>query len=204
MKSNNRKFTIIIFLNLEIAPLIISMQEKVVITGGPGTGKSTIVDQLQSMGYLCMPEISREIILEARELGIEQLFLEDPILFSKKLLEKRENQYSSADKSEKEIVFFDRGIHDIVAYLDFLKVDYKDVFLYSARIHRYSRIFLLPPWEEIYLTDNERYESFDQALSIYRHLKLTYNRFGYEMTEVPFGKVEDRVDYMLNSLKINL
>jgi len=178
------------------------MQEKVVITGGPGTGKSTIIGRLESNGFHCMPEISREIILEARELGIEQLFLEDPILFSKKLLEKRENQFISAERSGKEIVFFDRGIHDVVAYLNFLEVDYKDPFLISAQKHQYTKVFLLPPWEQIYMTDNERYESFEQAMLIYKHLKQTYNQYGYEMTEVPFGKVENRVGFILENLKI--
>ncbi len=178
------------------------MQEKVVITGGPGTGKSTILEHLDSMGFYCMPEISREITQEARELGIEQLFLEDPILFSKKLLEKRENQFCTAEKSEEKIVFFDRGIHDVVAYLDYLKVDYNDPFLRSAQKHQYTHIFLLPPWEQIYMKDNERYENFEQAIKIYGHLKNTYDLYGYEMIEVPFGKVENRVDFLLNKLKI--
>ena len=178
------------------------MQEKVVITGGPGTGKSTIIEHLKSMGFYCMPEISREIILEARELGIEQLFLEDPILFSEKLLKKREKQFYTAEKSQNEVVFFDRGIHDVVAYLDFLKVNYNDPFLQSAKKHQYTCIFLLPPWKQIYITDNERYESFEQALRIYDHLKHTYTQYGYEMIEVPFGKVENRVDFLLDKLKI--
>jgi predicted ATPase len=177
------------------------MQEKVVITGGPGTGKSTIIDQLDSMGFSCMHEISREIILEARKDGVEQLFLEDPILFSEKLLEKREKQYQSAVHSGQDIVFFDRGIHDVVAYLDFLMIDYKNPFLRSATKHDYSNIFLFPPWKEIYVTDNERYESFDQALRIYEHLKRTYDHYGYLPIEVPFGKIENRVDFILEQLK---
>ncbi len=178
------------------------MQNKIVITGGPGTGKSTILEHLSGYGYYCMPEISREIILEARKKGIEQLFLEDPILFSTKLLEKRENQYRQAVTSGKDPVFFDRGIHDVVAYLDFLKINYHDPFITSAKKHKYDHIFLLPPWEEIYITDNERYESFNQALSIYKYLKNTYEQYGYQMVEVPFGKVEERVNFILGQLNI--
>ena len=63
------------------------MQKKIVLIGGPGTGKSSVLDELERRGFICMSEISREITLEARKKGIEQLFLKEPILFSKLLLE---------------------------------------------------------------------------------------------------------------------
>ena len=63
------------------------MQTKIVITGGPGTGKSTVIKELARRNYTCMPEISREITLNARQNGTEQLFLTKPLLFSELLLE---------------------------------------------------------------------------------------------------------------------
>ncbi|HRZ31894.1 MAG TPA: AAA family ATPase, partial [Flavobacterium sp.] len=33
-------------------------KEIIVITGGPGTGKTTIIDGLIEKGYMCFPEIS--------------------------------------------------------------------------------------------------------------------------------------------------
>ena len=63
------------------------MQQKIVITGGPGTGKSTIIDELINRNFTCMTEISREITLNARKNGTEQLFLTKPLLFSELLLE---------------------------------------------------------------------------------------------------------------------
>jgi len=51
------------------------MQQKIVITGGPGTGKSTIIEELTKLNYICMPEISRDITLNAKKKGIDQLFL---------------------------------------------------------------------------------------------------------------------------------
>lgn len=176
------------------------MQQKIVITGGPGTGKSTILNELIQQKYDCMPEISREIILKAREKGIEQLFLKKPLLFSQLLLEGRENQFSQADKMKTKIIFFDRGIPDVHGYMNYLGVDYPNVFKEISNKNRYTSVFMLPPWQEIYTSDNERYENFEQSLAIHNHLKKTYLELGYEIMEVPKGTIEKRVNFILNSI----
>src|SRR5210317_1905493 len=102
------------------------MQKKIVITGGPGTGKSTVIDALTALNFSCMNEISREVTLNARKNGTEQLFLTNPMLFSELLLEGRINQYIEAEKTNNELVFFDRGIPDVHAYMNYLGVDYPD------------------------------------------------------------------------------
>ncbi|NVK53647.1 MAG: ATP-binding protein [Flavobacteriaceae bacterium] len=176
------------------------MQQKVVIIGGPGTGKSTLLNELSKRGYNCMPEISREVILAAQKKGIDQLFLTEPLLFSNLLLEGREKQYLEAQKSKDNLVFFDRGIPDIHAYLEFLKTDYPSCFLEKSSKYKYTEVFILPPWKEIYISDNERYESFEQAIAIYHQLKKTYKKIGYTIHTLPFGSVTERTDYLLNSI----
>lgn len=178
------------------------MQQKIVITGGPGTGKSSVLEQLERVGFTCMPEISREVTLKAQKSGIEQLFLEDPLLFSRMLLEGRTQQYIQAEKTNTDVVFFDRGIHDVVAYLDYIRQKYDAGFVEEARKHPYTHVLIMPPWEAIYKTDNERYESFEQAQTIHNFLKKTYRSFGYNLTEVPTGPVDDRVDFILNHLNL--
>ncbi|WP_452598150.1 AAA family ATPase, partial [Pontimicrobium sp. MEBiC01747] len=84
--------------------------KKIVITGGPGTGKSSIINELIKRGYTCFEEVSRQITLEARKDGIEQLFLTKPLLFSELLLKSRQQQFIDANKNNSEFVFLDRGI----------------------------------------------------------------------------------------------
>ncbi|HFS67052.1 MAG TPA: ATPase [Flavobacteriia bacterium] len=178
------------------------MQKKIVITGGPGTGKSTVINELEKRDYTCMHEISREVTLMARKNGIEQLFLKDPMLFSKLLLEGRVQQFKKANKMDAAIVFFDRGIPDVFAYMNYLGVTYPDIFVAESKKNKYHpTIFLMPPWKEIYITDNERYESFEQSLAIHNHLKLAYSKLGYKIVEVPFRSVDERVDFILDHLK---
>ena len=173
-------------------------QKKIVLTGAPGTGKSTIINALEEKAYTCLHEISRDIILEAREKGTEQLFLTEPLLFSDLLLKGREDQYHLASTLNTEFVFFDRGIPDVHAYMNYIGMDYPQRFIDSSKIHKYDFIFLMPPWEDIYTTDNERYETFEQSLAIHNHLLRTYNSLGYSVVEVPKGNVEKRTDYILD------
>lgn len=171
-----------------------------VLIGGPGTGKSSVLNELLNRDYVCYPEIAREITNNAQDQGIDQLFLEDPLLFSTLLLEGREQQYLDAHKHPESLVFFDRGIPDIHAYLDFTNVKYPAIFLEKSRQYRYTDIFLFNPWKEIYLTDTERYESFEESQKINEHLIKSYQGLGYVIKEVPFGSIQDRAQFIVNSL----
>ncbi len=176
--------------------------EKIVITGGPGTGKTTIINHLKQLGHTCFPEISRQVTLEARKHGIEQLFLTDPLLFSKKLLEGRKNQFNEAENHTSDLVFLDRGLPDVLAYMDYIGDTYPESFPETCRVHKYDRVFLLPPWKDIYMSDNERYEDYEQAVSIHKHLENTYNRFGYDVLEVPIGDISERVFFILQEIAL--
>lgn len=176
------------------------MQQKIVITGGPGTGKTMIIDELLNRNIKCMPEISREVILKAREDGVEQLFLTKPLLFSQLLLEGRIQQYLNAEKLEEKRIFFDRGIPDVHAYMSFFNTKYPKLYIENSNKYRYSHVFLLPPWEQIYTSDNERYETYEQSLEIYHHLKTGYSELDYNIIEVPFGTVAHRTDFILDTI----
>ena len=174
--------------------------KKIALIGGPGTGKTTLINALKTKGFSCMEEISRQITLEAQEKGIEQLFLEDPLLFSEYLLLGRQKQFLEADTLHQQFVFFDRGLPDVVAYLDYLNSSYPDAFKTICRQHSYDKVFILKPWEAIYEQDNERYETFEQALILHDFLVKTYTHYGYSIINTPFGTVEERIEFILNHL----
>ncbi len=174
----------------------------VVIIGGPGSGKTSIIEGLLEKGFCCYPEISRQVTLEAKKNGIEQLFLENPLLFSELLLEGRKKQFENACEEPGAVVFIDRGIPDVLAYMHYIGDSYPASFDAACKEFKYDRIFLLPPWEEIYESDNERYENYEQAKLIHEHLVETYTGYGYELTEVPKQSVSQRIDFILSQLEI--
>lgn len=175
--------------------------KRIVITGGPGSGKTTLINHIEHLGYPTMHEVSRDIINEARKQGIDQLFLTDPMLFSQKLLESRLSQFEKAKDLETAYVFYDRATPDITAYMDFIGAEYPPEFEKPCFTHLYDCVFLLPPWELIYTKDNERYETFTQAQKIYKSLCDGYKKYGYTIIEVPQGAIDKRCDFILNYLK---
>lgn len=175
-------------------------KQVVVFIGGPGSGKTTLIEKLEGQGYICYPEISREVTLEARRQGIEQLFLEKPLLFSELLLEGRKKQFYNALAEEADVVFIDRGIPDVLAYMHYIGDSYPPFFDQACRDHVYHKIFFLPPWEEIYTADEARYENYEQAKLIALHLQETYRNYGYDLIEVPKDTPENRILFILGHL----
>ena len=151
---------------------------------------------------MCYDEVSREITLQARKDGIDQLFLTDPFLFSEKLLEGRTQQFKNAAKEKESIVFLDRGLPDVLAYMDYTDEKYPKHFIETCNIYKYDAIFVVAPWKDIFVSDNERYENFEQAIEIHDHLIKTYKRFGYQLIDVPIGSVKKRADFILEFLNL--
>ena len=174
---------------------------KIVITGGPGTGKTSIIKALKKKGFHIYPEVSREIINEYRKLGHKQLFLSDPLKFSEILMEKRIIQHKNSNENKNKFYFFDRGIPDIIAYLNFKKVKFNPSLLKEIKNYTYDLIFLCEPWEQIFINDSERYESYSELLLINEELKKTYHKLDYKPIKLPECSVEERVKYILNSIK---
>lgn len=72
---------------------------------------------------------------------------------------------------------------------------------FQAQTHRYNRkVFLAPPWQEIYSTDSERKQTFEEAMSSFRVNQEVYTEYGYELVEIPPATVQTRADFILNSI----
>ena len=172
---------------------------RAVLIGGPGTGKTSVINSLQKKGYLVMPEISRQVTIEAQEKGIDQLFLTDPLAFSNKLLEGRIKQFKEAENG---LYFYDRGIPDVPAYHRFtgdsIPIDYEE----KSNELRYDHCFYFPVWDEIYAQDSERYEDLNQAKEISSIIKKEYESLGYDVIEIPKTSIDGRIDFILKHLNV--
>lgn len=172
--------------------------KRILLIGSPGSGKTTVLSELEKRGYVCFKEVSREIILEAKKRGIDQLFLSNPDEFNQKLLSGRIAQHKACIQHEGNYVFIDRGLPDIIAYNNYINVPTEEKVIKASIELTYDFVFLFPAWKKIFKNDNERYESFEEALKIQENLKETYIKHGYDICEVPVGDISERANYILN------
>ncbi|MEU8540595.1 AAA family ATPase [Streptomyces sp. NPDC048717] len=167
------------------------------ITGGPGSGKSTLIDRLQAAGFARSYEAGRGVIQDQRAVGGPGLPWQDPGLFAELMLCWELRSYRGAPTGPGPAVFFDRGIPDIVGYL---RVEGRPVPAHldtAARTFRYHpRVFIAPPWPEIYRQDTERRQSPAEAERTHAAMVETYTAYGYELVELPRASVVDRVRFV--------
>jgi predicted ATPase len=168
-----------------------------VITGGPGSGKTSLLDALAARGYERSLEAGRALIQQQVAIGGRALPWADRVLFSELMLSWEIRSYQMAEKIPG-LVFFDRGVPDIAGYLTLLKFHIPDHVRKASEIFRYNRrVFVAPPWPEIYTQDVERKQDFAEAVRTYQALCDTYLDQGYEIHELPRATVAERVRFVL-------
>ena len=171
--------------------------KRILIIGGPGSGKTSVLQTIEKNNLKVHHEISREVTANAQKSGIEQLFLTDPFAFSNQLLDGRIQQFKNAAPG---INFYDRGIPDVPAYHVFTGDKIPEVFMKACKEYRYDQVFFLPPWEEIYESDNERYETYDQAVVLGDILLDFYKKLDYSPISVPKSSIENRYNFIIEQL----
>ena len=169
--------------------------KKILITGGPSTGKTSLVSELKKYGFYCFEEISRELTQRMRNQGIEQYFLNNPIEFSKELFKLRFKQYEQEVESHNFIVY-DRGPIDVLAYLDFKKIKIPIDLINKSKEISYDHIFIMKPWKNIYVNDSERYETFEECINIHKSLLKTYKKFDLDLVELPNSSIDERIKFV--------
>ncbi len=172
----------------------------VVVTGGPGAGKSTLVAALAASGPCCSVEAGRAVIQQQMAIDGPALPWHDPALFAELMLgwEMRSYQLAAAQAGR---VYFDRGVPDVAGYLQLVGRPVAPHIERAARSLRYRReVFIAPPWQAIFGQDAERRQDFDEAVRTHAAMVDTYTRYGYELIELPCDSVEARVQFVLARL----
>lgn len=178
------------------------LKKRIILTGGPGTGKTSIINELIKEGFNCFEEISREIIREEMAKGSRVLPWDDLMAFSQKVIDGRVEQYNGAENG---ISFYDRSVYDSIAYLHLDKIDVLPKWDTLGKDLTFSKaVFITPPWREIFHQDNERKESLAQLTLLHETLIRTYEDYGYNLIEVPKTPIKERVEFILNHIKANV
>jgi predicted ATPase len=168
-----------------------------VLSGGPCSGKTTAVRELERRGQHVVHEAATEIIEDPRT---SQLRHDDPVEFQRLVLEHQLAKEARALESEAPggHVFLDRGVADGFAYLRYNGHEFftEIVDAWELVAPRYRAILLLeqnPEYEEA----SHRAESAESARELANTIREEYESRHSVVITIPWGPVEERVDLIL-------
>ncbi|GAB1581515.1 AAA family ATPase [Phyllobacterium phragmitis] len=171
-----------------------------IFTGGPGSGKTTLLDALERLGFARSVEAGRGIIQDQVKIDGNALPWKDRALFAEMMLSWEMRSYATASQHDGPVLF-DRGVPDVVGYLRLCGLPVPPHAENAARAFRYNpRVFLAPPWPEIFAQDAERKQSLEEAERTFHAMVETYKALGYEPVMLPLASVEDRVSFVLGEI----
>jgi predicted ATPase len=171
-----------------------------IVTGGPGSGKSTLIEALESRGYARSLEAGRGIIQDQMAIDGPALPWRDPLLFAELMLNWEMRSYHAA-QAHAGPVLFDRGVPDVIGYLTLCGLPVPAHFERAAARFRYHKVvFIAPPWPQIFPQDAERRQSPEEAEQTYAAMVRTYTSRGYTLVELPRASIEDRVGFVVERI----
>ncbi|ECE0731968.1 ATPase [Salmonella enterica subsp. houtenae] len=176
---------------------------RIILTGGPCAGKSTLLHALKKQGFYCQEESGRTIIQDQTRISGSGLPSVSPLLFAELMLALDIRGWHQAQNSPT-TVFYDRGIPDIAGYLTLAGETAPDHLINAIYHFRYApTVILLPPWRAIYHQDSERKQSWDEAVRTYEAMIRTYQHYGYQLYELPFASVNARMEQLIDKIRFD-
>lgn len=168
------------------------MVRKYVVTGGPGCGKTTLIDEMKKKGYYTIPEVARQIIDEQLKNGGNLLPWTNRDGFQRKVAEVQRDLESKIPI--KKTAILDRGMLDGLAY--YLNDNIKPPEgLYDPSNTNYEVIFI-PDELPNYVNDEARMEDLETARKLHKLLRDVYEKAGYVVKNVPVMSPEERANYI--------
>jgi len=170
-----------------------------VITGGPSSGKTTVLKELAKLGYVVYPEAARVFIDKEMKKGKSLKEIRgNEAEFQRKVLKIKVEVEKTAPKDK--IVFFDRAIPDSIAYYQIAGLNPQEVLRFCPK-RKYKKIFFL---EQLpFGQDYARIEDNKTIKKLNKLLKESYKNLGYEVITIPALSVKERVEKILSEIKKN-
>lgn len=171
-----------------------------VITGCSGGGKSTLLSELERRGYRVFPEPGRQIVKEQQSVGGDGLPWKNPTKFAELCVSRAMYFYNLAIGLDQP-VFFDRSVIDNISGIERLGLAMPVYFPQALVQYRYAnRVFMVPPWREIFVQDAERQHSFADAEQEFYGSQQAYVANHYEVVIIPKMPIHKRADFIEREL----
>ncbi len=167
-----------------------------IITGAPCSGKTTVICELERMGYRVVHEAARAYIDSQLQKGRTMDSIRGNALEMQQTIlhQKLKNEAFLPDA---ELIFLDRGIPDSIAYYHLSGLDTDEPLKYSREV-RYKKILF---FERLaFAQDRVRSEDDQTAAKLDTLTAMSYNMLDYELIRVPVLSVRERTEFVLQNL----
>lgn len=168
-----------------------------VITGGPSSGKTTVVELLAKQGYHTTIEEARHYIDLQNALGVStEEAKENARVFQENILTLQIALEAGLDPNE--TIFLDRAIPDDLAYFRYLGLEPDRRLTEASSSAHYKKVFLLDllPLHH----DYARTEDLVAQRAIHELICDVYEARTEPVIRVPVLSPEDRVSFILENL----
>ena len=168
-----------------------------VITGGPSTGKTTVINLLHKLGYHTTIEHARHYIDTWYNEGhtVEEI-RNNKKKFQLGILDMQIE--GEASIKTKEVVFMDRAIPDNLAYYQFIALDLDQKLINALKEVSYKKIFILDRLP--FTKDYARTENEEDQKNIHQLIIDVYTDLGFPIVFVPVLPPLERVEFILKNL----
>lgn len=171
------------------------MTTKIVLTGGPGAGKSSILLALERRGNYIIREAAEDHIKLRQAQGQAEPWTESD--FQEKILNlQRSRERKIPEKvGWRDRIYIDRGIADGLAYAEPGTKTYEKILEASkrAKTQYYQKVYLIEALGQTEKTGVRR-ENHDEAVELGDKLERVYKDLGYEIVRIGQGTVNERAN----------
>lgn len=169
-----------------------------VITGGPSSGKTSLLELFESQGYCVIPEVARLVIDEGLANGkTVQEVRADEREFQDKIFARKLSVEATHDPTQ--LTLLDRGMHDSLAYYQSYGWEPNKAMEEGLTQARYQKIFLLDPLP-VFDKDYARTEDANFANQLADLLYKAYAQYDMTPIRVPVMSLAERQAFILKHI----
>jgi len=171
--------------------------KKYILTGGPGSGKSSIILELERLGMATIREAAEDVIKLQQAHGNPEPWTDQDFQTQiYKLQVQRERNILERNYP----IFLDRGTIDGLAYAEFRNED-PPIGLRQDLINRNynNKVFLIENLGNCQNTE-VRKENLEEALILENLLEKTYKELGHKIIRIPPATLQERTNLILERI----
>jgi predicted ATPase len=169
-----------------------------IITGWPRGGETSLRESLELKGQNYIPETARQIIKERLSEGLTPR--PDRKTFAQEIFDQGRINFVTNSRLSS-LLLFDRSVidnADLIFKSD--SVGYNKIKGTHLKNRYNNKVFIAPPWIEIYRNDNERDQTYEEAVEVYEWIDKWYRQHDYDVVTLPKDTIKNSVKFILSHM----